>query len=157
VVTVPPVIHLALVVAKFNSQITNKMLQRALTYSRKLGATVTYVCKVPGSYDMPLTMKTLLEKDNVDAVVALGAIVRGGTKHDEVIAYALTNKMSDLCVQYGKPVSLGVVGPGATWKQAQDRINEYAERSVTSAVNMVLLQRKLKRSTQKSKRPVVVE
>jgi 6,7-dimethyl-8-ribityllumazine synthase len=153
----PSKIRLALVVAKFNSQITDKMLQRALRHSGKLGASVEYVCKVPGSYDMPLTIKTLLEKDDVDAVVALGAIVRGETKHDEVIAYALTDNMSNLSVQYGKPVALGVAGPGATWKQAQERIGEYAERSVTSAVSMGLLQKQLKRRAPRLKHPVVIE
>ena len=150
-------IQLALVVAKFNSQITEKMLLRALKHSAKLGASVTYVCKVPGAYDMPLITKTLLEKDDVDAVVALGAVIRGETKHDEVISYTLTDKMSDLSVQYRKPVTLGVTGPGATWKKAAARIDNYAERGVAAAVTMVLLQKQLKRKTRVTKYPVVVE
>ena len=154
---VPRNIQLALVVGKFNSEITDKMLQQALKNAAALGASVTYICKVPGAYDMPLTIQTLLEKNNVDAVVTLGAIIQGETKHDEVIAHALAKQMSELSLQYRKPVTLGVAGPGVTWEQAEARIGEYAERSVTAAVSMVLAQRQLKKTRQVSSRPMVVE
>jgi 6,7-dimethyl-8-ribityllumazine synthase len=152
-----PEIKLAIVVAEFNSQITEKMLKRSLEYSAELKVSVTYVCKVPGSYDMPLIIQTLLEKDDVDAVVTLGAIVRGETKHDEVIAYALTSKMADLSLRYRKPVTLGVTGPGITWEQAEARITDYAHRSVASAVKMVLQQREIGNKPHDPTYPVMVD
>ena len=150
-------IQLAVVVAKFNSEITDKMLEQALKHAAKLGASIRYVCKVPGAYDMPLIIQTLLEKDEVDAVVTLGAIVQGETKHDEVIAFTLVNKMSDLSLRYKKPVTLGVAGPGVTWELAEARIADYAERSVAAAVEMLHLQRRLKEETNVSSNPLVVE
>ena len=153
----PSKIKLAVVVGKFNSEITEKMLDRALIHADKLGASVRYVCKVPGAYDMPLTIQSLLEKDDVDAVVTLGAIVKGETKHDEVIAYTLSSKMSDLSLQYKKPVTLGVAGPGVTWELAEARVVDYAERSVSAAIDSVRQQRRLKEETNVSSHPLVVE
>jgi len=153
----PSKIQLAVVVGKFNSEITDKMLDQALTHASNLGASVGYVCKVPGAYDMPLIIQTLLEKDDVDAVVTLGAIIKGETKHDEVIAYTLSSKMADLSLRYRKPVTLGVAGPGVTWELAEARIVDYAERSVSAAIDSVLLQRRLKEETNVSNHPLVVE
>jgi len=151
-----PEIRLALVVAEFNSELTEKMLKRALEYSAELNVLVTYICKVPGSFDMPLMIQTLLEKDDVDAVATLGAIVRGETRHDEVIGHALAGKMAELSLRHRKPVSLGVAGPGMTWEQADARAEEYASRSVAAAVKMTLRQRQLQKPTI-SVYPMVVE
>jgi len=115
------------------------MLDQALKHAAKLNAKLTYVCKVPGAYDMPLMIQILLEKDDVDAVVTLGAIVKGETGHDQVIANALASKASELSLRYRKPVTLGVSGPSMTSEQAAERAEEYANRSVESAVKMVRL------------------
>ncbi len=152
-----PDIKLAIVVAEFNQEITGKMLDQALKRSSELKALTTYVCKVPGSYDMPIMIQTLLEKDDVDAVVTLGAIVRGETKHDEVIAQALATKMVELSLQYRKPVALGVAGPGMTPRQAEARIKDYANRSVDSAVKMALRQREAKKRVENPSYPTVIE
>jgi 6,7-dimethyl-8-ribityllumazine synthase len=152
-----PEIKLAIVVAEFNPEITGKMLKQAMKHSSELKVLITHICKVPGSYDMPLIIQTLLEKDDVDAVVTLGAIVRGETKHDEVIAHALVTKMVELSLQYRKPVALGVAGPGMTWQQAEARRKDYANRSVDSAVKMILRQREAKKRIGNPSYPVVIE
>jgi len=132
-------IQLGIVVAEFNSTITAKMLDQALKHAAELNANPTHICKVPGAYDMPLMIQILLEKDDVDAVVTIGAIVKGETGHDQVIANALASKASELSLRYKKPVTLGVSGPSMTWEQAAERAEEYANRSVESAVKMVRL------------------
>jgi len=150
-------IRLALVVAEFNSEMTDKMLEQALKRAAEHRALVTYVCKVPGSYDMPLIIQLLLEKDDVDAVVTLGAVVKGETKHDEVIAHTLASKAADLSLRHKKPVALGVSGPSMTWEQGTARIEEFANRSVDSAINMVLRQRQIEKSAGDSSYPRVIE
>ncbi len=150
-------INLAIVVAEFNQEITRKMLKQALKRSSELKTLITYVCKVPGCFDMPLTIQTLLEKNDVDAIVTLGAIVRGQTKHDEVIAHALAAKIVDLTIEFRKPVALGVAGPGMTWRQAEARAKDYANRSVEAAVNMVRRQRETKERIENPNYPVVIE
>jgi 6,7-dimethyl-8-ribityllumazine synthase len=152
-----PDIKLGIVVAEFNQQLTGRMLTQALKRSSELNALTTYVCKVPGSYDMPLMIQTLLDKPDVDAVVTLGAIVRGKTKHNEVIAHALLIKMVELSLYYKKPVTLGVAGPGLTIQQGKSRITDYANRSVDAAIKMVLRHRNLKVRKLNPRYPVVIE
>ncbi|OWJ55192.1 6,7-dimethyl-8-ribityllumazine synthase [Pyrodictium delaneyi] len=129
--------RLAIVVSEFNHDVTYLMLQRALSHAKFLGATVTYVVRAPGAYDIPLLVEKLLRKDDVDAVVALGAIITGATKHDEVIAHQVARKLVDLAEKYGKPVTLGISGPGMNRMQALERVDDYARRSVEAAVKLV--------------------
>jgi 6,7-dimethyl-8-ribityllumazine synthase len=130
-------VRLGIVVSEFNYDITYMMLQRALDHAEFLGATVEKVLKVPGAFDMPLAIKKLLGMDEIDAVVTLGTVLKGDTDHDQVVAQHAARKMMDLALEYGKPVSLGVSGPGMTRAEATERIDEYAKRSVESAVKMV--------------------
>jgi 6,7-dimethyl-8-ribityllumazine synthase len=136
-------VRLGIVVSEFNYDVTYMMLQKALQHAKFLGATVTYVVKVPGSYDLPLGAKNLLVKDDVDAVVALGAVIQGATKHDEIIAQHCSRKLVDLSLQHNKPVTLGVSGPGMNRVQALERAEEYAKRSVEAAVKLVGRMRRL--------------
>lgn len=129
-------VKVAIVVSEFNWEITGKMLEEAKRFAREIGAEVSYVCHVPGSFDMPLAIKSLLEKEDVDCVATLGAIVKGETMHDEIIAHQVFRKIVDLSINYGKPVSLGISGPGMTMEQGMARIVEYAKRSVNAAVKM---------------------
>ena len=136
-------IRIALVVAEFNYDITSMMLSKALSHAEFLGARVTYVVKTPGSYDTPLPVKKLLERSDVDAVVVLGAIIKGETKHDELVAHQVARKLMDLSLEYEKPVALGIIGPGASRLQAMERIEEYARRAVEAAVKQVKRIKKL--------------
>ena len=72
------------------------MLEVALEKAKLLKLNVKYTCKVPGVFDMPLVVETLLEKKNVDAVITLGAVIKGQTKHDEVIADVTITRFSPL-------------------------------------------------------------
>lgn len=143
-------VRLAIVVAEFNYDVTYLMLQKALEHAEFLGAQVSYVVKVPGSFEIPLAVKELLKKNEVDAVVTLGAIIQGETKHDEVVAQQSSRKILDLSIEYGKPVALGIIGPGATRMQALERVEDYARRAVEAAVKMCERLKKLKGSESSS-------
>jgi len=138
-------IRLGIVVAEFNYDITYLMLQKALNHAKFLGAEVRYVIKVPGTFEIPLAVKKLLSKDDVDAVVTLGAVIQGETKHDEVVAHQAARKIMDLGLEYGKPVTLGIIGPGASRMQALERVEDYARRAVEAAVKLVKRFRELGR------------
>lgn len=129
-------VNLGIVVSEFNYDITNMMLKRAEEHAKFLGAKVAEVVTVPGAYDMPIVAKKLLGKKGIDAVVCLGAIIKGDTDHDQVIASQLMRKLMDLSLEYGKPIGLGVSGPGQTRAQAMDRIEDYAKRGVEAAVKL---------------------
>ncbi|MGC8608017.1 MAG: 6,7-dimethyl-8-ribityllumazine synthase [Vulcanisaeta sp.] len=129
-------VRLAIVVAEFNYDVTYLMLQKALEHARFLGTEVTYVVKVPGTYDMPIIVDELLRRDDVDAVAAIGAVIQGETKHDEVVAQQTARKLMDLSVEHKKPVGMGIIGPGANRMQALERAEEYARRAVEAAVKL---------------------
>jgi len=115
--------RLGLVVAQFNAEITTLMRDDARARARDLGATIVAEAEVSGSYDLPFVAQALAARRDVDAVVALGAIVTGETKHDDLIAHACAEGLMRVALQSGKPVGLGVTGPGQTYAQAQARID----------------------------------
>lgn len=131
--------NVAIVVAEFNQDITSKMLNVALEKAKNLKLNIKYTCKVPGVFDMPLVIDTLLQKKEIDAVITLGAVVKGQTKHDELIANVTVRVLTDLSIKHQKPVSLGITGPGMSDRQAYARIRPVAERAV-EAVEKIMTQ-----------------
>ncbi|MEX0656785.1 MAG: 6,7-dimethyl-8-ribityllumazine synthase [Nitrosopumilaceae archaeon] len=127
--------NIAIVVSEFNQKITSKMLEVALEKAQSLKINVKYTCKVPGIYDMPLIIDELLSKSDIDAVVTLGAVIKGQTKHDEVIAHTTAKTLQELSLKHKKTVSLGISGPGMQERQAYARIRPVAERAVEAAIN----------------------
>lgn len=128
--------EIAIVVSDFNEKVTSRMLLVAQEKAEKLGLSVARVCHVPGTYDMPLVVDALLRQTSIDAVVTLGAIIRGQTKHDELISHAAARALTDLSVRHGKPVSLGVSGPGMQERHAYARIRPVAERAVEAVARL---------------------
>ncbi len=128
--------NIAIVVSEFNNKVTSKMLEVALEKAKLLKLNVKYTCKVPGVFDMPLVVETLLEKKNVDAVITLGAVIKGQTKHDEVITNVTASRLSKLSLKHKKPVLLGITGPGMSERQANARIRPLAERAVEAALKI---------------------
>jgi len=112
------------------------MLSVTQEKAKKLKLKITYTCHVPGAYDMPIIVDALLQKKNVDGVVTLGAIIKGQTKHDEIIAHSAANALTELSLKYQKPVSLGISGPGMQERHAYARIRPVAERAVEAIVKI---------------------
>lgn len=128
--------NIAIVTAEFNSEITSKMLSIAKEKAKSLKITVKYSCMVPGAYDMPILVDSLLSKKDIDAVVTLGAIIKGQTKHDEVIAHSTAKSLTELSLRHKKPVSLGISGPGMQERHAHARIRPVAERAVEAVLKI---------------------
>lgn len=134
--------NIAIVVSEFNNEITSKMLEVALEKAKNLKLNVKYTCKVPGVFDMPIMIDSLLQKKDIDAVVTLGAVIKGQTKHDELITNTAVRALTDLSIKYQKPVTLGITGPGMSDRQAHARIRPVAERAVEAAEKIADLLRK---------------
>ncbi|MFX1237921.1 MAG: 6,7-dimethyl-8-ribityllumazine synthase [Promethearchaeota archaeon] len=130
-------INIGMIVGEFHYDITENMMNKAVEHAEFLGCKVVEIIKVPGSFDMPLAIKTLLEKDTIEGVVCLGAVIKGDTDHDQLVAQHAARKMVDLSLEYDKPVALGVSGPGMTRVEAVERIEDFARRSVESVVKMI--------------------
>ena len=132
-------IRIGAVVSEFHYDITMMMLERAKEHAQFLGSEITQIVKVPGVFDMGLAVKKLLERNDIDGVVTIGAVIEGETEHDEIVIQHATRKISDLAIEYNKPVGLGITGPGMTRLQAEDRI----ERAKSAVEAVVKLHRRL--------------
>jgi 6,7-dimethyl-8-ribityllumazine synthase len=135
-------LKIAFVVSDFNFDVTSLMLERARRHAEFLGAEVSQIVHVPGVYDMPLIIKRLLGRNDVDGIALIGAVIKGDTKHDELIAGATANAAVGLALQFDKPVALGITGPGMDRMQALDRIDN-AKNAVESVVRSLKLRTEL--------------
>jgi 6,7-dimethyl-8-ribityllumazine synthase len=129
-------LNIAVVVSEFNNEVTSRMLSVAQEKANLMKLKITYTCKVPGAFDMPIIVDALLRKKDVDGVVTLGAIIKGQTKHDEVISHSTAKSLTDLSIKYQKPVSFGISGPGMQERHAYARIRPVAERAVEAVVKI---------------------
>jgi len=129
-------LNIAIVVSEFNEEVTSRMLSVAEEKAKMMKLKINYTCKIPGAYDIPIIVDALLQKKDVDGVVTLGAIIKGQTKHDEVIAHSTAHALTALSIKYQKPVSLGITGPGMQEKHAYARIRPVAERAVESVAKI---------------------
>lgn len=129
-------IRIGIVVSEFNYDITMMMLERAKAHAEFLGVEIAEIVTMPGVYDMPIATKKLLKRKDIDGVVALGAVIKGETDHDQIIMQNAARKLADLSVEFEKPVGLGISGPGMSRLQAEDRI-ENAKNAVESVVKQI--------------------
>ncbi|MFT7229478.1 MAG: 6,7-dimethyl-8-ribityllumazine synthase [Methylophilaceae bacterium] len=120
----------ALVVSRFNSFVVESLVDGALDALERYGEVneqdITLV-RVPGAYELPLAAKKLAEQNKYDAIIALGAVIRGGTPHFEFVAGECNKGLAQVSLDYGIPVSFGVI--------TTDSIEQAIERSGTKAGN----------------------
>lgn len=138
-------LRFAIVVSRWNSLVTKELLGGALDALVRHGgrAEDQIVVWAPGSFEIPLVVKAVLERGGIDGVIALGCVMKGSTTHNEHIAGEVTKGIAMLSLEYGLPVSFGVLTPD-TMEQALDRAgmkmgNKGAEAAL-AAVEMVRLQ-----------------
>ena len=130
-------VRLGLVVSQFNKEtpVTHEMESRARDTATEEGAEIVETIEVPGAYDTPLAADRLARREDIDAVATLGAIITGDTDHDQVIASAAAQALTDVSLDRDTPVALGIIGPGMTHEEARERI-EWGARAVESAISM---------------------
>lgn len=127
---------IGMVAAEFNYDVTMLMMERAKAEADFLGVTITKTIMVPGVFEIPLAVKNMLEKDDVDAVITLGAVIKGETDHDQIVISQASRLVADLALKFNKPVGFGITGPNMTQLQAVDRIEK--GRDVIDAVVKML-------------------
>ena len=88
--------RLGMVAAEFNFEVTSLMIERAKAEAEFLEVDITRTILVPGVFDMPLAIKTLLQDPEIDAVITLGAVIEGETEHDEVVVAQASRRIMDL-------------------------------------------------------------
>ena len=113
-------LNFAILVARFNSAITEKLLAGAREAFIKAGAKSQQVFYVPGAFELPFAAKKLAERGGFDAIVALGAVIRGGTPHFEYVAGEAARGLQQAGLDSGVPVIFGVLTTD-NWEQAAAR------------------------------------
>lgn len=108
------------VVSRWNELVTKELLEGALDTLRSHGDPEVVLVRVPGTWEIPVAARALIEKRKVDAVVALGCILQGATPHAQLLASDVGSALMGLQTQTGVPVSWGVLTP-ETQDQALDR------------------------------------
>ncbi len=129
--------NIAIVAAGYHKKIVEEMISQAQRTAKAKKMKVVAVERVCGCFEVPLALKRLLARTDVDGAVVLGAVVQGETAHDEVVAYTMAEAIMRLSLQFDKPVGYGVTGPRMTIAQARARQKDFAVRSV-NAVHRVL-------------------
>jgi 6,7-dimethyl-8-ribityllumazine synthase len=141
-------LRFAIVVSRFNSLVTQRLLDGALDALRRHGAdenaiTVVYV---PGSFEIPLAAKRLAQSDAFDAVICLGCIIRGDTLHFEYVASEAAKGIAQVALETGVPTIFGVV-TADTLEQALERAGAKAGNrgfeAAMTAMEMANLMRQL--------------
>jgi 6,7-dimethyl-8-ribityllumazine synthase len=135
---------LGIVVADFNTAITEPMLAAARDEAASLDAKIAIVQHVPGAYELPLIADELLSHRDITAVIVLGFIERGETQHGEVMAHTITGCLLTSSLKHQKPLGLGIIGPGALITQAEARKDSYARAAVRAAIASTTEYRKAK-------------
>ncbi|HXN34487.1 MAG TPA: 6,7-dimethyl-8-ribityllumazine synthase [Polyangiaceae bacterium] len=126
--------RLAILAAEFNAPLIDAMLRSALDEAARAGASVERTERVPGCYEVPLAAKRLVSRDDVHAIVVLGYIEKGETLHGVVMGHVVHSALMDLSLAHDKPIGLGIIGPGATAEQAEQRKDGYARSAVKAAL-----------------------
>ena len=135
---------IAIVAGRFNEIITNKLLGGAIDAFKRHGGDENNidVAWVPGSFEIPLVAKKMAESKKYDAVICLGAVIRGATAHFEMVANETTKGIATVSLQTGVPVIFGVLTTDNI-EQAVERAGSKAGNkgfeAVTTAIEMVNL------------------
>jgi len=118
-----------LVASRFNSFIVDQLVLGATDALLRHGARQQDVelIKVPGAYEIPLILKRVAEQGQYDALIALGAVIRGGTPHFDYVAGECAKGVSSVSMQYGIPIGFGIL--------TVDSIEQAIERAGTKAGN----------------------
>ncbi|MFD1467962.1 6,7-dimethyl-8-ribityllumazine synthase [Hymenobacter caeli] len=111
-----------LVVADWNREITDVLSAGAYDTLVKHGALAEHIFRnsVPGSFELTLGAQFLAQHEEIDAVICLGVVIQGETKHDDYICHAVAQGLTQVGLKYNKPVIFGLVTTN-TLEQAQDR------------------------------------
>jgi len=119
----------ALVVSRFNDFITDKLVGGAIDALMRSGAKDSdiEIVKVPGAFEIPLIAKKMAEKGKYDAIVCLGAVIRGATPHFDYVSAEVTKGIAMVSLETGIPVIFGIV--------TTDTIEQAIDRAGTKAGN----------------------
>ncbi|ASG65077.1 6,7-dimethyl-8-ribityllumazine synthase [Idiomarina sp. X4] len=120
----------AIIVSRFNHFVVESLLDGAVQTLKHYGEVADddiTVVRVPGAYEIPVTAKRLAQSGKYDAIIAVGAVIRGGTPHFEFVAGECNSGLGRVATEFGLPVAFGVI--------TTDSLEQAIERSGSKAGN----------------------
>lgn len=145
-------LRFAIVVARFNDFISGRLLDGAMDAIRRHGGKDgdVVVARVPGAFEIPLTVRHLAKTEKYDAIIALGAIIRGNTPHFDYVAAESSKGIATVSLETGVPIAFGILTTD-TIEQAIERAGTKAGNkgfdSALSAIEMVNLLRQVEQKS----------
>lgn len=138
--------RVAIVFTEWNDKIVAEQLAGATRILQQHNATVVYQGAVPGSFELPYACKQIAEQTDAEAIIAFGAVIRGGTPHFEYVCKAVTEGITQLNVTLDIPVIFGVLTLD-TEEQAWERLGgehgHKGEEAAVTALKMIQFKRNL--------------
>ncbi len=132
----------AIIVAEWHGDITSKLAEGARELLLKHGASKQNIIEVmvPGSFELSFGAQVYAQREDISAVIALGCVIQGETKHNDYINHAVAQGLTDVALKYNKPVIFGVLTPN-THQQAVDRAGgihgNKGEEAAITAIKML--------------------
>lgn len=137
-------LRIGIVVGRFNSNVGEGLLGSCITelLARGVAPDHVLICKVPGALEMPLTLKKMAASGRYDALVALGAVIRGDTYHFEIVSNEMASGIMQVQLETGVPIANGVLTTN-TDEQAEIRMEVKGRECAQAAIEMTHLLRTL--------------
>jgi 6,7-dimethyl-8-ribityllumazine synthase len=140
--------RVAILASRFNHFIVDRLVDGAVDCLRRHGATECTIVRAPGAWELPVICQSLARSGQFDAIVAVGAVIRGSTAHFDYVAGEVTKGVAMVSLDTGVPVALGVITTD-TIEQAIERAGTKAGNkgweAAMSAIEMISLKKALKR------------
>jgi 6,7-dimethyl-8-ribityllumazine synthase len=136
-------LRIGVVVSEWNEKITGSLYNACHSTLKESGVDLDKIktIYVPGTFELPVGAKMLLSDDNYDAIICIGCVIKGETKHDEYISMSVAQGLINLGVLSGKPIIFGVLTPN-TMEQAEDRAGgKHGNKGVEAAVTALKMAR----------------
>tara|TARA_B110001454_G_scaffold180050_1_gene173513 strand:- start:30 stop:425 length:396 start_codon:yes stop_codon:yes gene_type:complete len=129
--------NIAIVCGSFHKAEIESMLTYAKLQAIDDNLTITEIVWVPGAMEVPLALSRLISREDIHGAACLGIIEKGSTKHGLAMGQAVIKSIIELQLEHGKPIGLGIIGPGAEEKHIEPRLEPHA-RAAVSAVSSML-------------------
>ena len=129
--------NIAIVCGSYHKTEIEQMLNLARDQAEKENLTIVEVIWVPGAMEVPLAISRVINNPEIHGAACLGIIEKGSTQHGLAMGQAVLSSIIDLQLESGKPIGLGIIGPGAEPEHIEPRLEPHA-RAAISAISSML-------------------
>ncbi|MCH2435918.1 MAG: 6,7-dimethyl-8-ribityllumazine synthase [Candidatus Poseidoniaceae archaeon] len=129
--------NIAIVCGSYHKTEIERMLNLARDQAEKENLTIVEVIWVPGAMEVPLAISRVINNPQIHGAACLGIIEKGSTQHGLAMGQAVLSSIIDLQLKSGKPIGLGIIGPGAEPEHIEPRLEPHA-RAAISAISSML-------------------